>query len=244
VQQLHLVIPAHDEEHRIDRTLRDYREVALPFDLRIVVALDDCHDATAEIVARHAAEDPRVSAVAYPKLGKGGVLREAFRLPDADLIGFVDADGATPPLELAKLAEVASRSGVAIASRRHPASVTPAPRPLQRRVASFVFARAVHTLFRLSVRDTQCGAKVFRADVLKEVLPLLTSRDFLFDLDLLVTSEALGIEVVEVPSIWIDQRGSKVDAFRDARRMAIGTLVLWLQHRAQPSMKPVIVHAS
>ena len=47
-------------------------------------------------------------------------------------------------------------------------------------------------LFRLDVRDTQVGLKVFRREVAEQVLPLLLVKRFAFDLELLAVSRALG----------------------------------------------------
>ena len=66
---LEIVIPAHNEQHRIGRTLAAYRSELLAPDLRLTVALDDCTDSTADIVAAHAGQDSRVRAVEYPRLG-------------------------------------------------------------------------------------------------------------------------------------------------------------------------------
>src|SRR5215212_5457664 len=115
-------MPAHNEEQRIDRTLTAYR-ASCDGEVRILVALDSCTDRTPEIVREHAEQDPRVRVMEYPKLGKGGVIAETFRRADAELIGFVDADCATPPRELLRLAEVAGQTDGAIASRRHSASL-------------------------------------------------------------------------------------------------------------------------
>lgn len=200
--------------------------------------MDGCEDGTAQIVRRHAAEDPRVGWIEYPKLGKGGVLMEAFRAcaaGDADLIGFVDADGATPPAELVRLVEiVGAGADGAIASRRHPSSVTPGPRSLSRRLTSAGFAFGVRRLFDVPFADTQCGAKVLRADLVRRVAPLLSSRDFLFDVDLLHTAGRLGFRITEVPTVWVDQAGSRLRAGRDARRMLWSSLRLWLHHRIIP----------
>ena len=230
--RLDLVIPAHNEEHRIDRTLRAYRDQIAP-GTRVTVALDRCTDGTADAVRAHL-EDPRIRMLEFPKLGKGGVLMEAFRHCDAELVGFVDADCATPPREIGRLAEAAETADGAIASRRHTASVLPAARPVSREVSSAGFAFGVQRLFRLPFADTQCGAKVFRRDVVAAALPLLSSRDFLFDVDLLVTARRLGYRIVEVPSVWIDQEGSRVSALRDAKRMAASAMRLWLHHRVLP----------
>jgi glycosyltransferase involved in cell wall biosynthesis len=228
--RLDIVMPAHNEEQRIDRTLHAYR-ASCGGDVRFLVALDSCTDRTPEIVRAHAAEDPRVVALTYPKLGKGGVIAETFRRADADLIGFVDADCATPPRELLRLAEVAGRTDGAIASRRHSASLLPARRPLSRAITSAGFAGSVRMLMGLPYRDTQCGAKVLRREVVDDVLPHLAARDLLFDVDLLAAAGERGWRVVEVPTVWIDQEGSRVKAVTDSRRMGSSLLRLWLRRR-------------
>ena len=159
------------------------------------------------MVQAHADEDDRVELFEYPKLGKGGVIAETFRRADADLVGFVDADGATPPQELLRLAEASLIADGAIATRRHPAAVLPARRPFARRLTSAGFALAVRRLLGLPYRDTQCGAKVLRREVVEDVLPRLRARDLLFDVDLLAAATEAGHRIVEVPTIWIDQAG-------------------------------------
>lgn len=229
-----LVIPAHNEQERIGPMLDAYLTRCGGPEMRFLVALDRCTDGTAEVVGERAARDPRVVSVDYPKLGKGGVLMETFRLCDADLVGFVDADGATPPSEMLRLIDAARGRDGAIASRRHPASVLPARRGLARGVTSAGFAFWVRRLFRLPYEDTQCGAKVFRREAMERMLPLLTSRDFLLDVDLLLVARRLGYRIETVPTIWIDQDGSRLRAAADARKMAVSTLRLWLHHRVIP----------
>jgi glycosyltransferase involved in cell wall biosynthesis len=237
--RLDIVIPAHDEEHRIDRTLRAYRSICSSHDIRFLIALDDCRDGTAGIVRQHASDDPRVRIYEYRRLGKGGVIMETFRRSDADLIGFVDADCATPPTEMLRLAEVASKLDGAIGCRRHPSAVLPAHRPLARRLASAGFAFWVRRLFHLPYRDTQCGAKVLRREVVAAAVPLLSSRDFLFDVDLLMVTRALGFRIAEVPTIWIDREGSRLRVVSDSRRMAASSLRLWAHHRVLPVPPPL-----
>lgn len=237
--RLDIVIPAHDEAHRIERTLHDYLSICSNPDTRFFVALDDCHDATADIVARFRAKDPRIEILEYPRLGKGGVLIESFRRSTADLVGFVDADCATPPAEFLRLADVATRVPCAVASRWHTSSVVPRPRPLSRRLFSAGFARLVRLVFRLPYADTQAGAKVLQHSAAQQILPLLSSRDFLFDVDLLLTARKLGFRVVEVPTIWIDREGSRVSGSRDAARMGASLLRLWLHHKVIPVHAPV-----
>jgi glycosyltransferase involved in cell wall biosynthesis len=229
--RLDIVMPAHNEEDRIDRTLRAYRAACPDDGVRFLIALDSCTDRTPAIVAAHARDDDRVLSFDYPKLGKGGVIAETFARSDAELIAFVDADGATPPRELLRLADAARHVDGAIASRRHPAAMLPARRPLAREITSAGFAGSVRMLMGLPYRDTQCGAKVLRRHVVRDVLPRLAARDLLFDVDLLAAARERGWHVVEVPTVWIDQEGSRVNTVADSRRMGTSLLRLWLRRR-------------
>ncbi|HEX4108927.1 MAG TPA: glycosyltransferase [Solirubrobacteraceae bacterium] len=231
--RLDIVIPAHNEEHRIGRTLEGYCERLRDPELRFIVALDDCTDRTEQVVRRQMGRDGRVHVLALPKLGKGGVIRTAFARSDADLVGFVDADGATPPGELMRLAEAAGQADGAIASRRHPAAVVPVPRPLARRLTSVGFALGVRALLGLRYRDTQCGAKVLRRESADRLLPRLTSSDFAFDVDLLLAAREEGQQIVELPTVWIDRSGSRVRPLRDTGAMGGSLLRLWARQRAR-----------
>ena len=110
-----LLIPAYNEEKRIEPVLReyaDYFQKNYVGHFRLVVVLNGCRDNTLGVVRRVAKEFPAISALDFPDpIGKGGALIEGLRLatePDvhAELIGYVDADGATSPKTLHQLAQL------------------------------------------------------------------------------------------------------------------------------------------
>jgi glycosyltransferase involved in cell wall biosynthesis len=231
--RLDIVIPAHNEEHRIGRTLESYSSRVADPEVRFVVALDACTDGTEQVVRQHMNRDRRITLMRLAKLGKGGVIREAFARSSADLVGFVDADGATPPSELLRLAEATRDADGAIASRRHPASVIPVGRSVSRRLTSAGFAISVRTLLRLPYGDTQCGAKVMRRTSAQQLLPSLTRDDLSFDVDMLLAAREHGQRIVELPTVWIDRAGSRVRPVQDARRMGGSLLKLWARQRGE-----------
>ncbi len=91
-----------------------------------------------------------------------------------------------------------------IGSKRHPDSLVHYPR--SRRVASWLYQQLVRLLFRLDVRDTQVGLKVFRREVAEEVLPLLLVKQFAFDLELLAVARALGFRRIRELPVTLEYR--------------------------------------
>ncbi|HZD23066.1 MAG TPA: glycosyltransferase [Acidimicrobiia bacterium] len=233
---LDIIFPAHNEAERIGPTLHAYRrEFAHPH-VRFIVALDDCEDGTRDVVDRHTRVDPRVEAHAFPKLGKGGVIRQAFAHCRADWVAFVDADGSIGPDQFVRLVHAARDADGAIASRRLPTSAVRGHRIISRRAASAMFAWLVRRLFALAYRDTQCGAKLIRREVLQRLLSRVSTNDLLFDLDLLLRADELGYRVVEVPTVWVSRPGSKVRLLRDLGDVTGSLLRLWRSRRKLGSL--------
>src|SRR5512136_1204642 len=160
-----LLVPAYNEERRIEPVLRDYAryfQEQYHGKFQLVVVLNGCRDNTLAVVQRVAADHPAISALEFSDpIGKGGALIEGLKLaPLADLIGYVDADGATPPAAFHQLVKLSDRADCVIGSRWLPGAVLHQSQPGQRRLASRVFHFIVQLLFWMNVRDTQCGAKV------------------------------------------------------------------------------------
>ena len=212
-----LLIPAYNEEARIGPVLRRYAEYFRAHyagRFEIVVVLNGCRDNTMGVVEAAAAEFPEIRALEFARpIGKGGALIEGLKLAQiADLIGYVDADGATAPdafLDLVKHC----RDGVdcAIGSRWLPGAVLIQSQSLKRRLFSRCFHIFVELLFRMHIKDTQCGAKVMRREAVEAVHSYLRIADVAFDINLLYSIKRAGFTIQEAPTVWTDQIGSKIN---------------------------------
>lgn len=210
-----LLIPAYNEEDRIGPALRafcEYFRAHYAGTSQIVVVLNGCRDRTLEIVESLAREFPEVSAMNFPgRIGKGGALIEGLRLASkADLIGYVDADGATSPKAFLDLVRRMPEADCVIGSRWLPGAVLHQSQTWMRRFASRCFHAVVQGLFWMNIQDTQCPAKVLRSDVVTTIYPKLRIADLAFDVNLLVSVRHAGFSILEVPTEWTDQIGSKV----------------------------------
>lgn len=211
-----LLIPAYNEEERIGPVLRRYAEHFRDHytgRFEIVVVLNGCRDNTLGVVEAASAEYPEIRALEFENaIGKGGALIEGLKLAGtADLIGYVDADGATAPDAFLDLVRQ-FRPGVdcVIASRWLPGSVLKQSQSLKRRIFSRCFHMLVEALFMMHIADTQCGAKVMRREAVEAIHPNLRIADVAFDINLLYSLKERGYKILEIPTVWTDQIGSKI----------------------------------
>tara|TARA_B100001123_G_scaffold206132_1_gene233649 strand:- start:2712 stop:3557 length:846 start_codon:yes stop_codon:yes gene_type:complete len=214
-----LLIPAYNEEERIEPVLRDYAEYFRTYydgEFRAVVVLNGCCDNTLGIVERVAVEFPEIEPLNFEDpIGKGGALIEGFKRAaeaEAVLTGYVDADGATSAKALHELIKhcVAGEADCVIGSRWLPQSVLHQNQTKLRRIFSRGFHIIVELFFWLGIKDTQCPAKLVRREALEEVIESLRIADLAFDVNLLVSLKRKGYKIKEMPIEWTDQLGSKV----------------------------------
>ncbi|MBI4323966.1 MAG: glycosyltransferase [Chloroflexi bacterium] len=228
-----LLIPAYNEEQRIEPVLREYaqyfrRHYAGKFQL--VVVLNGCIDNTLGVVQRVAGEFPEVSALEFPDpIGKGGALIEGLKLaPTTDLIGYVDADGATAPPAFMDLVRHCQGVECAIGSRWIPGAIVSQSQSVRRRLFSRAFHIFVQCLFRMNIKDTQCGAKVMRREAVERIHSSLRIADVAFDINLLYALKRHGFSVLEVPTEWTDKLGSKIKLNKGALGILLSVVRLRL----------------
>jgi glycosyltransferase involved in cell wall biosynthesis len=224
-----LLVPAYNEEHRIEPVLRDYvryfqEQYRGPFQL--VVVLNGCRDNTLGVVQRVAKEFPSIRWEEHREpIGKGGALIEGLKLASqAELIGYVDADGATPPRAFHELVRLMGEADCVIGSRWLPGAVLHQEQTRKRQFASRVFHSIVQLLFRMNIRDTQCGAKVMRSSAVEKIHSNLRIADMAFDINLLFSLKRAGCRILEVPTEWTDKIGSKVSLGRTSLVMLLSAI--------------------
>jgi glycosyltransferase involved in cell wall biosynthesis len=228
-----LLIPAYNEEGRIGPVLADYGEYFQknhPGKFQLVVVLNGCTDDTLGVVRRAALKHPAISALEFPApIGKGGALIEGLKLaPLADLIGYVDADGATAPAAFHDLVRHTDQADCVVGSRWIRGAVLHQAQTGRRQFASRVFHGIVQLLFWMNIRDTQCGAKVMRRSAVERVHSSLLIADMAFDINLLYVLKRAGFKILELPTEWTDKVGSKVVLGRTSLTMLLSIIRLRL----------------
>jgi len=221
---LAVIIPAYNEEDRMRPTLERVAEYfgGQPYTWSVTVVSDGSTDSTCTIVREFAATHPAFALIdAAPNRGKGHAVRQGMLQVEGDYLLFSDADLATPIEEIEKLLPqvVAGRFDLAIGSRPLKESNLEIRQPFYREFAGRAFNAAVQLMAIRGIKDTQCGFKVFRRDVARDIFSRCKLNGFGFDFESLMIACDLGYSIDEVPIRWRHQEGSKVRLVRDGLRM-------------------------
>lgn len=216
-----LVVPAYNEEGRIRPSIARIAEHVRgrPESWEVIVVDDGSSDGTAEAVREAAAANGlSVRVIELPaNRGKGAAVRAGVLAARGDWILISDADLSTPLGEWEKLRDAGAR--VAIGSRALDESLIRRKQPWYRRTMGKTFNGFVRLLSVRGIRDTQCGFKWIEGDLARELFSRTRIDRFAYDVEILSMARGLGVEIAEVPVVWVNSPQSKVAVVRDSLRM-------------------------
>ncbi|MDH3517328.1 MAG: glycosyltransferase family 2 protein [Acidimicrobiia bacterium] len=217
--RLSVVIPAYNEKQRIVPTIGAFTAqlaaAGVPWEL--IIADDGSTDETVALVEMLQAQNVRVLSTGQNG-GKGSAVRRGVDAAGGELILFADADCSTPVAELAALtAAIEAGADLAVGSRSALGAEVE-HRSALRRLLTFGLRAIVRVGLGIPVDDTQCGFKLFRREVAKELFAAQTIDGFSFDLEILFLAARRRLQIAEVPVRWFDAPGSKVDTRREIVR--------------------------
>lgn len=223
-----LVVPCYNEEKRLES------DKFLNFkNAKILFVNDGSTDQTRALLDRLAAQSKHLTVLHLNQnVGKAEAVRlgmmKAFvdRGSDTEWIGFWDADLATPLEEAAffvdylKLSEKNSNSVSGIFGSRLKRFGSKIVRNPKRHYLSRVFTTVVSIVLDIKCYDSQCGAKLFKADVVPQLFDSQFMTKWIFDLEIILRGRHL--KFIECPvRQWIDVPGSKVKVLRESIRVLV-----------------------
>lgn len=221
-----MVVPALNEEHRLGSMLHGLRvyvaQNSLPVAVEVIVVDNDSTDATAEVAWAASTSELPVRVVRCAVRGKGAAVRAGVAATDADLVGYMDADGATSfAAIMSGLFELSLGAEVAIGSRAvFGSDVTARHRGVRKRGATLFRGLAARVV--PGVSDTQCGFKLMSGRAARALCSEQSLTGFTFDVELLALAQRRGLVISEFPVTWTDIPGSTFSPARHGLSSFVG----------------------
>ena len=232
--QLSIVFPAFNEEERILNSLSITRTYCAAnfVDYEVIVVDDGSNDNTAKIVTELARQWPNLRLVKLPQnRGKGAATREGILAAKLPWILCSDVDLSTPIQDIEKLLSATHQAPVVIGSRSIEGAHIARRQPWYRVLMGRVFNIFVRLNGVPGYLDTQCGFKLYRRDAARAIFEKTTLDGFAFDVEALLLAHKLGLRVIEVPVVWINDERSKVRVFSDPPKMFLDVFKARFRHR-------------
>ncbi len=231
--KLSIVIPAYNEDRRLvahlTRLLSELKRVyASAFE---VIIVDDGSRQPVECVLGELSREPAIRVIRHAEnRGKGAALRSGLLAARGAIVVFADADGATPPPDLIRLARAIDRGvDLAIGCRVRGAAAGKVHRHWYRRFGGRLFATVARWFTGCPVVDPQIGFKALHRGRVLPVLQQVQERGYLFDLELLTLAWKAGLKIRAMPVAWSECPGSRLRFLRDGLRMV--ERLVWLGYR-------------
>jgi dolichyl-phosphate beta-glucosyltransferase len=215
--EVSLVVPAFNSVRylagNVDR-IRAFYDLA-GIDGEIVVADDGSTDGTAASVAK----SERVRVLRLPHGGKGAAVRAGMAATTGAICGFTDADlpyGVDSiPLAISYIRD--RHYHAVIGDRTLPGSAYASTGLLRTAVSEFA-SFSFRTLVTGGIYDTQCGFKIFRGDVGREVFRLSRIEGFAIDVEVIYLLLKYRLDIKRIPVRLERNEPSSVHVVRDSAK--------------------------
>ncbi len=218
---LSIIIPAHNEENRLPRSLEQVFAFLQKqaYEAEVLVIENGSTDRTLAIAQEYASRHANVRVIHEPGRGKGLAVRRGMLEARGEYRFMCDADLSMPIEEVNKFVPPAlSGFDIAIGSREVQGAVR-YDEPPYRHLGGRVINLAIRVLILRHLQDTQCGFKCFRAAVAEDLFRRQVLDGWSFDIEVLYLGQRAGYRIAEVPIDWYYRAESKVSALRDAIHM-------------------------
>lgn len=228
---LSLIVPVYKQEKTIVKDLKRIlkRLDDTPYKYEVIAVVDGEVDKSAEKIK--SINNQHLKLIKYKKNhGKGYAIRQGLKRAKGKYVAFIDSGMEIDPEGIVMLMEHMKwyDADIMVGSKRHPVSQVNYP-PI-RRLLSWGYSWLVRILFGVKVKDTQAGLKIFRKEMMDEVLPVLLVKRYAFDIEILAVAKRFGYNKIYEGPIKLDyQFDSLVSAasMNTILKMLIDTLAVF-----------------
>ena len=210
IPPISLVMPMYNTAPIAEKVVTSYYRgvVAKIPGSEFVIAEDGSTDGTKEILKRLAKKYPLKLIIGDKKKGYIRAVKDAFQLPRNDIIFFSDSDGEHDPKDFWKMIKLLPNNDIIVGYKKERKG------PFYRVLASRVNNFLIGLLFGLWLRDTNCGFRIIRKKVIKDVLPEVHVSRYAFAAEFTIRAYKKGYRVVECGVSNYPARSSEFSAMK------------------------------
>ncbi|MFX0134461.1 MAG: glycosyltransferase family 2 protein [Candidatus Hodarchaeota archaeon] len=203
-----VIIPTLNEE----KTIGSIIERAYKYADKVLVIDGWSDDGTIEVAKKMGAR-----IMFQNGRGKGAALKEAIEYVNGEIIVILDGDGSMKPEEIPIFLKGIYSGADIVKGSRFIDGGSSEDITFLRRLGNTLFTILVNIIWRSNFTDLCYGFMAFRKDAVKKLSPILFSKGFAIETEIIIKAKKLGLKIIEVPSFELKRLfgQSKLKTFRD-----------------------------
>ena len=237
LNSLSIVIPFYNEQHRLLASLKTLKSyLVTKKNIEIIFVNDGSTDKSDLIICKFIKKYKKLFKIKYIKykknIGKGFAIKKGILNSKKDWIMICDADMSVNPNQIEKWSKkkyIKYENIAYFGSRNH--SQSKIKTSILRKFLGLLFNFVIYSLFRIQIKDTQCGFKLFNRIYALNVFKKLKSYRFSFDVELVILLKKNNIAIKELPIEWVHKKGSKLNIIYDIPKMMIDIIKIKLSQK-------------
>jgi dolichyl-phosphate beta-glucosyltransferase len=237
INNLSIIIPFYNEQHRLLASLKTLNNYFVTKkNIQIIFVNDGSTDKSNLIICKFIKKYKKQFNFKYIKykknIGKGFAIKKGILNSKKEWILICDADMSVNPNQIDKWVNrnyIKYKNIAYFGSRNH--SLSKIKTSITRRFLGSLFNFVIYFLFKIQIKDTQCGFKLFNRIYALNVFKKLKSYRFSFDVELVILLKKNNIAIKELPIEWVHKKGSKLNIIYDIPKMMIDIIKIKLSQK-------------
>ncbi len=235
IKSLTIIFPIFNEEIRLKKSLNDVKKfVDANHDLNLeIIFVDDGSSDNSKLIIQKFIKENEINIYKFfeetVNYGKGYALKIGVNHATNDWVLTSDIDLSVPldqiNIWLKKEKIENNKVKVFFGSREVDNSIV--EKKLYRYLLGSIFNIFIKILFKFNIKDTQCGFKLYKSDLAKNIFKKLKTHRFAHDIELIVMIHKMNEKIKELPVKWVHVPQSKLNIFTDPIKMFVDILKIY-----------------
>lgn len=235
IKSISYVIPVYNEQKRLKILLKEilfFKKKYKKIDSEFIVINDGSDDKSYQILKKAEENYKFIRLINLQKnYGKGYALKKGVINAKKNFIVTIDADLSVKFIQTLiwfNKYKINSKNTVYFASRNH--KLSKVKFKFHRKFIGLILYLFVYLFVDKSLKDTQCGFKLYSNKIAKKIFKRLTTKGFSHDIEIIFILKKMNKKIYELPVNWIHRNNSKVNLITEPFKFIANILLLKIKY--------------
>ena len=235
INNLSIIYPIYNESKRLKFILSDIEKFnkKTKFLKKEYIFVDDGSSDKSKLILYNFLKRNRQTSIIYKVIsykknkGKGFALKSGVLNSTKKWILTTDSDCSVSNFQILRWIKknyINKENMIYFASRNHP--ISQVKKIKSREIIGAIFRFAISLMFNVKISDTQCGFKLYKANIAKKIFSKIKTKGYMHDLEICIISKKMKLTINELPVIWEHKTQGKISFFKDSIKIILSLIMI------------------